>query len=81
MALGIAPTSRCSRSWSVLIKPWPLTIDHLVMRYEAGLHEGRYKAGSNRRRGMYDDWKKEPELRGLALAKGSGSGFPVGGQM
>src|SRR5882724_10077615 len=82
MALGIgANVALFTVVRSVLLKPLPFDDpDHLVMLYEAGLHEDD-TAGSNPvAGGMYDEWKKQNRsYSGLALAKGirvglSGSG-------
>src|SRR5882672_2504656 len=82
MALGIgANIALFTVVRGVLLKPLPFDDpDHLVMLYEAGLHEDD-TAGSNPvSGGMYDEWKKQNRsYRSLALAKGirvglSGSG-------
>jgi putative ABC transport system permease protein len=81
MALGIgANVALFTVVRGVLLKPLPFNDpDHLVMLYEAGLHEDQ--AGSNLvSGGMYDEWKKQNRsYSGLALAQGirvglSGSG-------
>jgi predicted permease len=82
MALGIgANVALFTVVRGVLLKPLPFDDpDHLVMLYEAGLHEDD-TAGSNLvSGGMYDEWKKQNRsYSSLALAKGirvglSGSG-------
>ncbi len=82
MALGIgANVALFTVVRGVLLKPLPFDDpDHLVMLYEARLHEDD-TAGSNPvAGGMYDEWKKQNRsYSGLALAKSirvglSGSG-------
>ena len=82
MALGIgANVTLFTVVRSVLLKPLPFDDpDHLVMLYEARLHEDD-TAGSNPvAGGMYDEWKKQNRsYSGFALVKGirvglSGSG-------
>jgi len=85
MALGIgANVALFTVVRSVLLKPLPFDDpNHLVMLYEAGLHEDD-SAGSNPvSGGMYAEWKNQNRsYSGLALAKGIRVGLSgSGGQM
>jgi predicted permease len=82
MALGIgANVALFTVVRNVLLKPLPFDDpDHLVMLYEAGLHEDDTARSNPVAGGMYDEWKKQNRsYSGLALVKGirvglSGSG-------
>src|SRR5260221_10172128 len=85
MALGIgANVALFTVVRGVLLKPLPFDDpDHLVMLYEAGLHEEDTAASNPVAGGMYDEWKKQNRsYSGLALVKSIRVGLSAsGGQL